>query len=57
MTKRIIYNVGLIFNNFGHLSDENCPLAAVNASHFLPCHFSNQLNSRKVLKNVKKSLS
>jgi len=37
-------NRGLIFNIFKHSLEENCPLAAINASHFLPCHFSSQIN-------------
>jgi len=41
---------GLIFNIFEHSFDENCPLAAVNASHFLPCHFF----SNKFSKNIAK---
>jgi hypothetical protein len=34
-----ILNGGLIFKNFRHSSDENCPLATVNASHFLHYNF------------------
>ncbi len=40
----LVISVGLIFNNFEHSLEENCPTVAVNASHFLPCDFSNQLN-------------
>jgi hypothetical protein len=32
---------GLIFNIFEHSFNENCPLAVVNASHFLPCKLQN----------------
>ena len=32
-----IADEGLIFNLFERSLEENCPLAAVNASHFLPC--------------------
>lgn len=41
---------GLIFNIFEHSFEENCPLAAVNASHFLPCDFF----SNKFSKNIAK---
>jgi hypothetical protein len=52
---------GLIFNNFRRSSEENCPVAAVNALHFLPCHFSQipkgilllEVNFRKTYQNGK----
>jgi len=37
-----IVSEGLIFNIFEHSFEENCPITAVNALHFLPCDFSNQ---------------
>jgi len=40
----------LIFNIFEHSFEENCSIAAVNASHFLPCHFF----SNKFSKNMSK---
>ncbi|MEI7718693.1 MAG: hypothetical protein WCI72_02405 [archaeon] len=41
---------GLIFNIFEHAFEENCPLAAVNASHFLPYKLSvNKTKARRVL--------
>lgn len=43
---------GLIFNSFEHLFEENCPISAVNASHFLPYDFhrSNKLNLGNIAK-------
>jgi len=37
MKKDLIHEKGLIFNFLKHSFDENCPISAVNASHFLPC--------------------
>lgn len=47
---RDIVNKGLIFNIFELSLKENCPLAAVNALHFLPCDFF----STKLSKNIAK---
>ncbi|MEI7719459.1 MAG: hypothetical protein WCI72_06320 [archaeon] len=48
MKRRI--NKGLIFNSFEHSFDENCPLTAVNASHFLPCELFSELNFKSFAK-------
>jgi len=49
---------GLIFNIFEHSFEENCPLAAVNASHFLPCHFfSNSKRNYFVESKFSKNMS
>ncbi|MEI7718751.1 MAG: hypothetical protein WCI72_02700 [archaeon] len=42
---------GLIFNIFEHSFDENCPLAAVNVSHFLPCNFFSNSNENLFVRN------
>jgi len=39
---RYFVGEGLIFNIFEHAFEENCPIAAVNALHFLPCKLQNK---------------
>jgi len=41
---------GLILNSFEFQFEQNCPIAAVNASHFLPYKLSiSKINFRRVL--------
>jgi len=51
-------NRGLIFNVFEHSFDENCPIAVINASHFLPCHFfSNSQRDHSAESKFSKNMS